>query len=73
MRYKATFTGQTLGAIGIKYPIVAYCYGENEEEARLDLYTRYQHVFMLKLVPEPENGASPHTPTQNIKPYAVGT
>ena len=53
MIWSAKFTGRKVNAIGIFYPIVTYCYGDNEEAARLDLYERYDHISGLKLEQRP--------------------
>jgi hypothetical protein len=49
MQYKATFTGREVGAIGKFYPITAVAKGKNEEEARLNLYEKWDHITGLKL------------------------
>ena len=49
MQYQATFTGREVGAIGKFYPITATTQGDNEEQARLNLYDRYEHITGLKL------------------------
>lgn len=49
MKYRATFTGRKLGAIGIFYSITAEVEGETEEQARLNLYERFEHIHGLKL------------------------
>jgi hypothetical protein len=51
MRYKATFTGRKVGAIGVFYPITAYLNGTDEESARLALYDNYEHISRLQLEP----------------------
>jgi len=47
--YKATFNGRELGAIGIFYNISTTVEGENERQAELNLYNRYDHITRLKL------------------------
>jgi hypothetical protein len=47
--YRASFTGRKVGAIGITYFIIDYVEAENEEQARLKLYDRYEHITGLKL------------------------
>ena len=51
MLYKADFFGRKLGAIGSFYAITTETHGANEEEAKLSLYDRYEHVLKLKLTP----------------------
>lgn len=48
MIYAAKFTGRLLGAV-TTYRVNTYCYGNNEEAAKLELYSRYQDVAGLKL------------------------
>lgn len=48
-KYNAIFKGRKKGAIGILYPICDDCCGNNEEEARLELYNRWEHISDLKL------------------------
>lgn len=49
MKYIASFIGRKAGAIGRFYPITAETHGDNEDEARLNLYDRYEHIQQLKL------------------------
>lgn len=51
MKYKATFTGREVGAIGIFHKIETEVDGENEESARLALYDRFEHITGLTLTP----------------------
>lgn len=51
MVYQATFTGRTVGAIGVFYPITTTVDGDNEDDARLRLYDRFDHIMGLKLTP----------------------
>lgn len=51
MTYQAKFTGRTVGAIGIFYPITTTVDGDNEDDARLRLYDRFDHIMGLKLTP----------------------
>lgn len=51
--FAAKFTGRQIGAIGIFYPITAYCNGETADAAHLDLYNRYDHISRLTLTPVP--------------------
>lgn len=53
MIYCAKFNGRNNGAIGITYPITTFAYGNNEDEARLDLCERYEHIMFLKLEQRP--------------------
>jgi len=48
-KYKATFTGRQLGAIGIFYEITDTVEGLNEDDANLNLYDKYEHIMHLKL------------------------
>lgn len=48
-KYEATFTGRKLGAIGTFYPIRTVCEGNNEKEARSNLYSEYDSVLHLRL------------------------
>lgn len=43
-KYRIKFTGRTLGAIGIMYPITAEVEAENTEKAILKLYDKYEHI-----------------------------
>ena len=47
--YTAKFTGREVNAIGIFYPITTTVQGENEEQARINLYERYEHIMGLTL------------------------
>lgn len=47
--YKAKFTGRTVGAIGIFYPIETTVKAENEKQAELKLYDEYEHIQHLVL------------------------
>lgn len=47
--YKATFTGRKINAIGIFYKITDTVEAENEEQARLKLFEKYEHIQSLKL------------------------
>jgi hypothetical protein len=47
--YRAEFTGREKNAIGIFYPITDEVKGENEEQAGLNLYDKWEHVHGLKL------------------------
>ena len=47
--YTARFTGRKVSAIGITYYIVTQVDGENEENAALNLYDRYEHISGLRL------------------------
>ena len=51
MRYTARFNGKLQGAIGISYQIVTEVEGENEEQARINLYRTYEHIMRLELTP----------------------
>lgn len=51
MRYTATFTGRTAGAIGIFHRITTEVSGATPEAARLALYDRYEHIHQLALTP----------------------
>lgn len=43
-KYRISFRGRTLGAIGIMYPIVAEVEAEDQEKATLRLYDKYEHI-----------------------------
>lgn len=47
--YLATFKGRQVGAIGIFHDIRDVTFGDNEEEARLSLYDRFEHISGLTL------------------------
>ncbi len=51
MLYTANFYGRLLGAIGILYRITDTVEAENEEQARIELYKKYDSVRDLKLTP----------------------
>lgn len=51
MRYKATFIGRKVNAIGVFHTISAYINGTDEDAARLALYESYEHISRLKLEP----------------------
>ena len=54
MIYKATFTGCTNGAIGIRHRITTWTKGDTEDDARTAIYDRWEHIS--KLVLEPFSG-----------------
>jgi hypothetical protein len=54
MTYQAKFIGRTLGAIGIEYWIHTTVEAASPEEARLNLYQRYEHIRVLSLIPVKE-------------------
>lgn len=47
--YKATFHGRTKNAIGICYTITDTVCGTDEENARINLYDKYEHIMGLEL------------------------
>lgn len=47
-RYRITFYGRTVGAIGIDYEITAEREGVDMEAARLALYDKYEHVHVVR-------------------------
>lgn len=47
--YIAKFKGREVGAIGIFHQIQDVAFGDNEEEARLSLYDRFEHITGLTL------------------------
>ena len=51
MRFRAKFNGRKLNAIGVMYDIKAICEGDNLEQAKFDLYNRYEHITKLRLKP----------------------
>lgn len=52
MKYIASFVGRKVGAIGVTYPIAAETHGKNQDEARINLYDRYECISCLKLTPK---------------------
>lgn len=48
-RYHASFSGRTKGAIGIFQDFDELLYANNDEDARLRLYDKYDHVNGLDL------------------------
>ena len=48
-KYQANFTGREVGAIGIFYNISDTVKAENEEDVRLKLYDKYEHISQLTL------------------------
>jgi hypothetical protein len=51
MKYKASFIGRKLGAIGKFYRISVIVEGANETEARDNLYKTHEHLQGLILKP----------------------
>ena len=51
-KWEASFVGRQVGAIGVFHRIVAEAVGDTEEEARLSLYDRYEHIHHLALFPK---------------------
>lgn len=49
-KYKFSFIGRQVGAIGIFYKITATVEAENIEAAKLRLYDKYDHIQQLKQV-----------------------
>lgn len=47
--YTATFNGRTKDAIGITYVITDTVDGTDEENARINLYDKYEHIRCLEL------------------------
>lgn len=47
--YRATFYGKNRGAIGIFLRFYTVVQGENEEQAHINLYERYDHIISLTL------------------------
>ena len=48
-KYRAEFVGTEVGALGVASPITTEVEGEDEEQAELALYDRYEHIRDLKL------------------------
>jgi len=48
-KWIASFVGRKNGAIGAFYNIKCECYGNNHEEAKMDLYNNYEHITQLTL------------------------
>ncbi len=51
MLWQVSFNGRTAGAIGITYPITDTVEADTEEEARLKLYDKYEHITQFKAQP----------------------
>lgn len=49
-KYKFTFIGRKVGAIGKTYKIVSTVTAENIDSAKLSLYDNYEHIQILKIV-----------------------
>lgn len=49
MIYRARFEGRNIDAQGVFRPFTTYCYGDDLEEARLDLYKHFEHIHHLSL------------------------
>ncbi len=47
--YEVTFTGRLCNAIGIFYGISDRVFGKDIEDARLNLYEKYEHIQHLKI------------------------
>ena len=47
--YSATFYGKQKGAIGVFLTYTTVVQGENETQARINLYNRYDHIMSLTL------------------------
>lgn len=47
--YKATFVGRRVLAIGITHRVETEVNGIDPEDARLNLYDRYEHISNLEL------------------------
>ena len=55
MRYQVNFRGRRTGSIGTTFRTSAIVSGENEEEARLNLYRDgWEHVSEIAFKPLPE-------------------
>jgi len=54
-KYKITFTGRLIGAIGIFYKITDTVQAANEKDAILALYNKYEHIHQpkVKLINKP--------------------
>lgn len=48
--YTFSFIGCEKGAIGAHYNIKATTIAENEEDAKLKLYDKYDHIIQCKLI-----------------------
>jgi len=49
IKYIAKFRGRQSGAQGIVYDITAEVEGTDKEDARINLYEKYEHISFLKL------------------------
>lgn len=45
--YKITFRGREKNAIGISYTITDFFSGENEDQARISMYDKYDHILVM--------------------------
>ena len=52
-RYRITFYGRTIGAIGVDYVITAEREGDTPDAARMALYDKYEHVLVVRCTPVP--------------------
>ena len=50
--YKINFTGRTNGSIGKTYPIAETVKAENEENATIKLYDKYEHIDVYQITKE---------------------
>lgn len=48
-RYRATFTGRKIGALGVSYRIETEVMGNDEDRARINLYDKFEHIKELRL------------------------
>lgn len=48
-KYKASFSGRTINAIGVSYSIDTTVMGKNKENAKLNLYNDYENISSLTL------------------------
>lgn len=49
-QYEARFIGRNAGALGVRSDIIATVQGSTPEQARLNLYERFEHISNLHLV-----------------------
>lgn len=49
MTWEITFTGRTKNAIGIFYTITDTFTGETLEDAKLNMYDRYEHIRIISI------------------------
>ena len=54
--FLANFVGKRVGAIGVSYSVTENFSGENQEEAHLSIYDKYEHLQFLQMAEVVEKG-----------------